>query len=167
MFVKLKLCVAVCGFYMMTAGVVGAQGGTYACVLSGGENVPILMDNTLKNVAVARRNSSTGQRTIVVNPKVMKLFQTPTRWFWLAHECAHHQLGHTLGNYGPNREQEADCYAAKQMVKSHDMTAADLKAIEDDISLIGGDKNAYLPGPARVQNIDECVMNQVKKELGQ
>ncbi|HEY9078633.1 hypothetical protein [Magnetovibrio sp.] len=139
-----------------------AQDASYACILPNGENVQILANKTLPNVAVARRDSA-GRRTIVINPTLMELFQPATRWFWLAHECAHQQLGHTLGNYGPDREQQADCYAAKQMVKNRQMDADDLRAIEEDISQLGGNYKAYLPGPARAFNIDECVVQAVQE----
>ena len=139
-----------------------AQNGDAICTLPDGENVPVLIDTTLQNVAVARRNAQ-GQRTIVINPNVMALFQPATRRFWLAHECAHQQLGHTLGHFGPDREQQADCHAAHQLVKNHQMDADDLRAIEQDISKLGGDKKAYLPGPARAYAIDECVVKAVQE----
>jgi len=164
MFKSMKLMLTVCGMglAMVSAVAAYAQNPAYTCTLPSGENVPILVDATLQNVAVARRNDQ-GQRTIVINPNVMAVFQPATRWFWLAHECAHQQLGHTLGNFGPDREQQADCYAAHQLVKNHQMDADDLRAIEEDISKLGGDKKAYLPGPARAYAIDECVVKAVRE----
>jgi len=161
---KMRPIWAACGFglVLMSAAVAHAQEPAYACVLPNGENVPILTDTSLQNVAVARRNAQ-GQPTIVINPNVLALFQPATRWFWLAHECAHQQLGHTLGHYGPDREQQADCYAAHQLVKNHHLDANDLRAIEEDISKLGGDKKAYLPGPQRAYAIDECVVKAVQE----
>lgn len=164
MFQSMKLMLMACGMGMALVGAVAAYAQTpaYACTLPNGQDVPILVDATLQNVAVARRNDQ-GQRTIVINPNVMALFQPATRWFWLAHECAHQQLGHTLGNFGPDREQQADCYAAHQLVKNHHLDANDLRAIEQDISKLGGDTKAYLPGPARAYAIDECVVKAVQE----
>jgi hypothetical protein len=132
------------------------------CTLANGRDVPIVLDNALQNIAVANRDAQ-GRLTIVANPTVMAWFQPATRWFWLAHECAHHQLGHTLGHYGSQREQEADCLAAKQLVKSNQMSGTDLQAIEDDISKIRSSSAAYLPGPARAAEITNCVRAQVKE----
>lgn len=140
-----------------------ADDGVFVCTLGNGKNVPIVLDNTLQNIAMANRDAQ-GRLTIVANPKVMALFQPATRWFWLAHECAHHQLGHTLGHYGPNREQEADCYAAKQMVKNNQMSGNDLQAIEDDISKVESSSSAYLPGSARAAEISDCVRTQVNDD---
>ena len=168
MLTKMGLLQAVHGFVAVVAvsvATVQAQEPTYKCVLPNGTNVPILMNKNLQNVAVARRDGA-GRRTIVINPTLMGLFQVPTRWFWLAHECAHQQLGHTLGNYGPDREQQADCYAAHQLVKNHQMDADDLQAIEEDISKLGASKKAYLPGPQRAYHIDECV-REAAQELQQ
>jgi len=164
MFKNISLFLAACGFGLVMLGAVGAyaQKPAYSCTLSDGENVPISEDGELANVAVARRNAQ-GQRSIVINPNLMELFQPATRRFWLAHECAHQQLGHTLGNYGPDREQQADCHAAHQLVENHQMDGDDLQAIEDDISLLGGDDKAYLPGPARAFAIDECVVKAVQE----
>lgn len=139
-----------------------AEDGVFVCTLANGKNVPIVLDTTLQNIAVANRDAQ-GRLTIVANPKVMAAFQPATRWFWLAHECAHHQLGHTLGHYGPEREQEADCLAAKQMVKNNQMSGNDLQAIEDDISQVQSSSAAYLPGPARTAEITDCVRAQVKE----
>ena len=164
MFISMRPLWTVCGLglMMLSAIMAHAQEPAYACMLPGGQNVPILVDTSLQNVAVARRNAQ-GQRTIVINPNVLAVFQPATRRFWLAHECAHQQLGHTLGHFGPDREQQADCYAAHQLVKNHQMDADDLRAIEQDISKLGGDKKAYLPGPARAYAIDECVVKAVQE----
>ena len=159
---KLALMACAMSLAMLSALAAYAQNPAYACTLPNGDNVPILVDTSLQNVAVARRNAQ-GQRTIVINPNVLALFQPATRWFWLAHECAHQQLGHTLGNFGPDREQQADCYAAHQLVKNHHLDANDLRAIEQDISKLGGDTKAYLPGPARAYAIDECVVKAVQE----
>jgi len=43
------------------------------------------------------------------------------------------------------------------------MNADDLRAFEEDISKLGGDKKAYLPGPARAYAIDECVVKAVRE----
>ncbi|MBL4614509.1 MAG: hypothetical protein JKY27_06525 [Magnetovibrio sp.] len=144
---------------LATATIATAAGGSFRCVLNDGETVLILEDRNLQNVAVARRDQ-TGRRTIVTNPTYMELFQPATQWFWLAHECAHQQLGHTLGNYGPDREQQADCYAVRQMIKHSEVDLAGLKAIQNDISKVAGDGKAYRSGPERAAEITACALTK-------
>lgn len=148
------ICVTILGPVALAGG-----DGVFTCVLSNGQDVPILADTNLQNVAVARRNRE-GQRTIVYNPTYMEPFQPATRWFWLAHECAHQQLGHTLGHFDANREQEADCYGVRQLIKNDEIDLEGLNAIENDIKKIGGDGKAYLPGPQRAANIEACALTK-------
>ncbi|OEJ64388.1 M48 family metalloprotease [Magnetovibrio blakemorei] len=143
-----------------TSGV--AEDGVFVCTLANGADVPIVLDNALLNIAIAIRDAQ-GRPFIIANPQVMAAFKPATRWFWLAHECAHHQLGHTLGHYGPDREQQADCLAAKQLVKNNQMGGSDLQAIEDDISKVESSSSAHLPGPARAAEITDCVRSQVNE----
>jgi hypothetical protein len=139
-----------------------AEDGVFVCTLANGKDVPIVLSNTLQNIAVANRDAW-GRLIIVANPMVMAVFQPATRWFWLAHECAHHQLGHTMGHLGPEREQQADCFAAKQLVKNNQMSGTDLQAINDDISRMDSSSAAYLPGRARAAEITNCVWAQVNE----
>ncbi len=139
------------------AALAAAAERDFACVLDDGTQVPVYLDKTLNNVAVARGGGAQGLR-IVVNPNALALFKPATRLFWMAHECAHQQLGHTLGNFSPDRENEADCYAIRQLVKDGQVNAAGLQDIQSDISKIGGDGRVYLSGPKRADLIFTCAL---------
>lgn len=136
-----------------------AEDAAFVCRLKSGKTVPIVLSDKLANVAVARRTKQ-GKRVIVANPTLMALFQPATRWFWLAHECAHQQLGHTLGHYGRDVEQQADCYGIRQLIKSHHIALGDLPTIQKDIEKVGGDGKTYLPGPQRAYQITACALTK-------
>jgi len=131
----------------------------FTCFLPDGSTVPVSTDTSLNNVAVARYSDAQG-RTIVVNPNAMAVFQPATQMFWLAHECAHQQLGHTLGNYTAERENQADCKGIRNLVEDKEIKIDGLKAIESDVSKISGDGGYYLSGKARAEHIFNCAITR-------
>jgi hypothetical protein len=79
---------------------------------------------------IAYANIINGQPVIFYNIRVLSWLEPQTRLFMYAHECAHHVLGHTLGTSHPlSREQEADCWAIKEL-KERDIVD------DDDIEVI-------------------------------
>ena len=113
-------------------------------------------------VATARTDQY-GNKFIHVDPGVMANW-THSRMFTLAHECAHHLLGHTnpLGAQerfrGGTRRQEleADCWAAQALQgvgHSFDINRAMLQHASDGHFSAGG----YPSGTERAQNILQCV----------
>ncbi|MCO7225907.1 hypothetical protein [Pleionea sp. CnH1-48] len=112
--------------------------------------------------ASARRDAY-GNPIIHVDPKVMSNW-TMSRRFVIAHECAHHLLGHTsqLGAlkryYGGTREQEleADCWAAQRLSKEGfnvDIGRTALKYASEGHFSAGG----YPSGTERAMNISHCA----------
>lgn len=112
--------------------------------------------------ASARRDSH-GQAFIHVDPTVMNNW-TSSRIFTLAHECAHHLLGHTsaLGhaqryNGGTkNQELEADCWASRVLAKNNfinDISRTVVERASQGHFSAGG----YPSGAERAQIIRQCV----------
>jgi hypothetical protein len=114
--------------------------------------------------ATARRDQS-GNPFIHIDPGAMANW-TISRMFTLAHECAHHLLGHTtrLGVmqrfYGGTRQQEleADCWAARalrQVGQNVDLE----RMIWQNIQQGHFAGNGYPSGHERAQNILNCIGN--------
>jgi len=99
-----------------------------------------------------------GSPVIFYNVRVLAWTSPATRRFFYAHECAHHALGHTLGaSYPTLREQQADCWAIQTLVAARQVSAADLQAIQFDISRLGRGDWSHLPGPQRAINLNSCL----------
>ncbi len=113
-------------------------------------------DYSLPDIAGA--TISGGRPVIFYNPNVVLSVSQSTRRFFYFHECAHHALGHVLsGQTIPYAtEQEADCWAARTLVSSGSFTAADLRAVQADVSQVPGDWT-HLPGPRRALNLVACL----------
>lgn len=112
--------------------------------------------------ASARRDPY-GNPFIHVDPGVMSNW-TMSRRFTLAHECAHHLLGHTNGlgmaerYYGGTKKQEleADCWAAKKLSEigfDGDISRTVLQHASQGHFSAGG----YPSGAERASNIARCV----------
>ncbi len=141
---------------------------TFTCTLDDGSKVDIVEDNTIDNIAISRVDSD-GTHKIVVNMMVMKSnFSLPTRLFWMAHECAHHQLGHVYATSNIKRaeyEREADCYGVVELVKDGRLDNDDLSTIIDEVSGIQkGQTQYYLSGPQRASDIKTCAIDQAKQQ---
>ena len=84
--------------------------------------LPVVVGND-PQIATARTDN-TGQKFLHVDPGAMENW-TASRMFTLAHECAHHVLGHTnaLGqmerfNGGTAKQEvEADCWGARKLAQ--------------------------------------------------
>ncbi|ESP91463.1 MULTISPECIES: ImmA/IrrE family metallo-endopeptidase [Pseudoalteromonas] len=113
-------------------------------------------------VATARTDQI-GNKYIHIDPKAMQNW-TVSRVFTLAHECAHHLVGHTsrLGQlerfYGGTAKQEleADCWAARKLASiglNYDINRTILDHANAGHFSAGG----YPSGSQRAQNILNCL----------
>lgn len=114
-----------------------------------------------QQTATAERDGE-GRPFIHIDPSAMNNW-TLSRKFTLAHECAHHLLGHTssLGSmeryHGGTAKQEleADCWAAKRLKERglvNDLNFTMAKFSENHFS-----GNGYPSGWERVTNIKKCM----------
>jgi hypothetical protein len=118
---------------------------------------PAIMNNpgSLHRAYAAMRN---GQPVIVFNPRRMADLSPITRVWVYYHECAHHALGHTVGNRLATRENDADCWAIRAMRYRGILTAAHYRVIKADMHRVyrqGGD--VHLPGHLRAEHLDLCL----------
>lgn len=108
-----------------------------------------------------------GNPIIHIDPSALANISS-SRLFTLAHECAHHKLGHTsaLGEkeryFGGTRKQEleADCWAAREL-SNHNLVG-DLQ-FQMMTNLASGHfaGNGYPSGGERAQNILSCASNNI------
>ena len=88
-----------------------------------GRLIPSIPSMAVNDIAIAVRSP---QPAIVYNPQITHAVSPQTRVFFYWHECAHHQLGHTLGAGHPRmNEQSADCWAIRRLAPR--MTPFDLQ----------------------------------------
>jgi hypothetical protein len=125
------------------------------CVDAAGNHVYAINTTRLNNVGMAGRYH--GRPIILFNPVILARFRPATRTFWYYHECAHHVLGHSLGNRPMSRERDADCWAIREMKRRGLLTAAKLRTIERDLYPLNGDGVLYLPGPQRAAYVGYCA----------
>jgi|CXWL01.1.fsa_nt_gi hypothetical protein len=109
------------------------------------------------------RTDANGQKFIHVDPSAMANW-TSSRMFTLAHECAHHLLGHSSAAgtvqryYGGTREQElaADCWAARKLRSAgllNDVTRTMVQQASQGHFAGAG----YPSGVERASNIANCA----------
>lgn len=104
-----------------------------------------------------------GENIILIDPAVMAGLPY-LRPFVMAHECAHHALGHTTpqgllraGSEFRRKELDADCWAAKRLAK-----AGKLQVVNDQIALFEAQTSAA-PGPRypswadRITKLEACA----------
>ncbi|MBD2104539.1 hypothetical protein [Leptolyngbya sp. FACHB-261] len=142
----------------------GAQPGQAQSVAFEGckvGTVPVatLEDPSLNDLAVAVRNPATGYPEIRYNRAVAANIRYRTRLFFYAHECAHHVLGHTVGRgraYPRATEQEADCWAIRQLYGSY-FNNADLRVLQQDLTRLGRASRTHFGGAQRARNLNTCL----------
>lgn len=109
------------------------------------------------------RTDEYGNKFIHIDPAAMNNW-TVSRMFTLAHECAHHLIGHTsqLGQLErfsggtAKQELEADCWAARKLASigfDHDISRTILDHANAGHFSAGG----YPSGSERANNILNCV----------
>ncbi len=125
--------------------------------------VPVIIMPTAQNAVAAR--DAFGRPVIYIDPGVMNNW-TMSRKFVLAHECAHHMLGHSLPaglwfrntRYWATRAQEleADCWAARKLAETED--TEDLRrTILQFASMGAAPQGAYPAGFERAQAAAHCA----------
>jgi len=124
-------------------------------------NIPVVIGND-PQIATAQTDQN-GKPIIHIDPGAISNWTT-SRMFTLAHECAHHKLGHTsaLGqsaryNGGTAKQElEADCWAARALKDLGDWD--DIKRVIIDHSLEGAIAiGGYPSGIERANVIKRCV----------
>ena len=125
--------------------------------------LPVII-GTDNQIATARKDPY-GNKYIHIDPNAMNNW-TSSRIFTLAHECAHHLLGHTsrLGkieryNGGTAKQElEADCWAAKKLY-SIGYEYEIKRTMFDNIQHGHFSTNGYPSGIQRFKNIKNCINN--------
>ena len=118
-----------------------------------GQPIPSVASTAIGDIAMAIRNP---RPLIVYNPRVSNSVSPQTRVFFYWHECAHHQLGHTLGSGHPRmNEQMADCWAIRALAPG--MSPYDFQVIQRDIAMAGRGDATHDPGPIRAQKLAQCL----------
>lgn len=119
---------------------------------------PVLEYPDLRLPDIAMASIVDGRPVIIYNPQVVLASGPQTRRFFYFHECGHHALGQVLSGVSiPFRsEQEADCWAARELVDSGEFTRDDLVAVGREVSRSPGDWS-HLPGPQRALNLLRCI----------
>jgi hypothetical protein len=97
-----------------------------------------------------------GYPTIILNPNILNNLPPNIQLFWYAHECAHHVLGHSLGNYNITSESQADCWAIKLGRQQGWINQNVLQVMIPYFRNNPGSASGHLPGPQRLQNFFGC-----------
>ena len=107
---------------------------------------------------VAKAGYYYGTPTIFYNPSVLPWFQYQTRVWMYWHECAHFQLGHTIGVAFPlTMEQGADCWSIRYLVFNNYFAEADVAIVAADLGRLGPGDWTHLPGGQRGINLYKCL----------
>lgn len=122
------------------------------CVSHLGETVPYFSDFSMPDVGRASRDQF-GRPLILINPNILSQAPRMAQSFWLYHECAHHALPPHMNN-----ESNADCYAVQHMRNTGQINNhIDMNDMFFSISQLQGSSWGHLPGPARAQNMWNCL----------
>ena len=125
--------------------------------------VPVIIVPNPQGASAARDNF--GNPVIFIDPSVMMNW-TASRVFFLAHECGHHSLGHSLPQgmwfrhtqYWATRRQEleADCWAARQLAQIgyHDDVR---RMIRQFVSMGPAPQGTYPSGHDRARTVARCA----------
>lgn len=145
---RFRRILALAAFFLPTASA-GAQS---FCTSYMGEPVPYFADFNLPDVGRAARDQF-GRPFIVMNPGILSRLPRLVQSFWLYHECAHHALPPGMSN-----EVNADCYAVRHLRNTGQINSpAELNDLLLLISQLSGSPFGHLPGPARAQNLWNCI----------
>ncbi len=98
---------------------------------------------------------------ILINPQMMSMYQPGVQQFILAHECAHHRLGHIVSLYFNNYfnktfEFDADCAAIQLM---RDMNLLNGQVVNGIFQFVGGlvEDSSHPSGGNRVIYLQQCL----------
>ncbi|GAB2191081.1 hypothetical protein [Sessilibacter sp. MAH2] len=131
------------------------RGASMPCTSFAGELVPFVANYAtpgIGNPGMAARTYN-GQPYIYINPNVTDPLPDLIVQFWFAHECAHHALPPHL-----NSEINADCFAVRNLRNIGLVNnAQQVQWMFEYLSGLPGSMMGHLPGPARAQNIYQCL----------
>jgi hypothetical protein len=134
------------------------------CVDSMGVAVASVQNFAVSDVAQASF-ASNGAPIILYNPRVLSWFAPQTRLWWYGHECAHHALGHLhLQAFPPAAERQADCWAAKELVRKGLLARSDLQIVAADLARLARGDWSHLPGAYRGIDVISCGGTDIPAE---
>jgi hypothetical protein len=126
------------------------------CVDFRGMSVTYVPDATIPDIAIASY-APNGAPIVRVHPGVLALVHPMTQTFFMAHECGHHVLAHSVRNIPLAQEQEADCFAIVQLVQQGIFDLHAISIVQNEISRFGRADWQHLPGPQRAINLQRCL----------
>jgi len=110
---------------------------------------------SVNDIAIAT-TAPNGAPVVLWNPGIVNAMHPATIEFFYYHECAHHALGHPLGNYGPGGEAIADCWAKKQMIGLGVLTQQKYGIIRQQLMQFSKPGMDWPNGQVRVSYLDNC-----------
>jgi len=97
---------------------------------------------------------------IILNTKLLNKLKKPSRQFFIAHECAHHALGHLyFRRSNEQAEQQADCHALRTLIRRSGFTLKDIEAVQSDMRIFGRASHSHLKGNERAIELMKCIMH--------
>lgn len=122
------------------------------CVDVNGVVVRDYPNSQLNDVAAA--DMSGGWPVIWYNPEWLSQRAPAVRRFFYFHECGHHALGHVARQVRESMlvEQQADCWAARELVNSGEFSRADLITVQHEMEQFPGSWS-HVAGPQRALNL--------------
>lgn len=152
----LRLALALLVTLAWTGGTDGQV--TYdGCLDIRGIPVASVLDYSINDVAVASL-AWDGSPIVRYNPRVLSWFRSETQLFWYGHECGHHALGHAFGTAHLFAvEQQADCFAVRELLRVGAISHRDLRGIQGDLAKLARGDWTHLPGPVRAINLERCL----------
>ena len=151
------LCLVGFSLFAKSSYQAAAQMTPSGCLDMFGQPILALASHRIRDVGLARRDKSRGP-VIIYNPRRLARLKPSTRVFFYAHECAHHALGHTVGLGHPLAvEQDADCWAIRNLVKRNIFSHHDIKMVQTDLAKLGRGDRTHLPGPERAKRLPGCL----------
>lgn len=123
-----------------------------------GIQVPSIQSTAINDIAVATIQN--GWPVIIYNPDVANRFPRDVRAFFFAHECGHHALGHVLyGMINIAAEQEADCFAIRNLVERGLFNEHNIYSVQVALSNFARGDWSHLPGLRRAINLRACLQD--------
>jgi hypothetical protein len=121
------------------------------------QNIPVsyFPDQTIPDIAIAK-NAPNGMPVVLWNPSVAANMHPATVEFFYYHECAHHALAHTLGNYFPGAEAQADCWAKKTMIGIGVLTPQKYQIVAQQLFQNSKPGMDWPNGAVRLQYLNNC-----------
>ena len=130
---------------------------SFSCTDYRGMPVSTVYTSRLSDGAIAKQTKF-GHPIIVANKSVLSKFSPAMTTFVYAHECAHHVLGH-LKNKISNKsiEQEADCWAAQQLVEQGVFDYGNLREVQKIIRIFGKQDKSHPHPHNRAKRLTQCL----------